>query len=229
MQRLKLGPRDSGPRTQERIDIPLDPTFVPPPTCCEGSPSALTADDSCVGSCVRHRCEDSPFQDCQTGFASVSYITAFADSYDSTIAYDVSVGCSAINVEPRNPDNSWAFIEQPVNQIGNDRPICGAPPAHTLGPMGTLGTHAGIDDSGMQAFLGWDFDGTPGQDSTDKVPYWTASATKSSFSPPKSAREFSRRTGSSRGWSSHVRVRHRGATRAGVCALSPVRPRASAV
>lgn len=177
--------------TQEIASIPRDPNQSAPWACCEGNPSGPTADSSCVASCMRERCSeaellheqlvaetgcaqagscDFPIADCVSGFAHVSYLTAFTDSYDPTIEYTVTASCSATSIEPRAnvAGAGWAFLEDPNTTI-NDPNLCGAPAGHALEPSGLLGTHTGVDDSGMQAVRSWDFDGTPGADHADVV------------------------------------------------------------
>ena len=85
------------------------------------------------------------------------------------LEYTVAADCTASSDQARNPSGTWAFIDEPHNFTNNDPFLCGAPEEYSLDPLGVLVSHSGVEDSGMQATLSWDFDGTPGADSTTAV------------------------------------------------------------
>lgn len=180
--------------TLEFMEVPRDPAAPASGVCCEGSPSIAVADQGCQDACVRARCAEAqliheelvattgcylqpngcsfPFDECLSGHASVSYLTAISGGAIPPIEYEVFVQCVALSAEPRNPDGSFGFIEKPDNFPFNDPAICGKPAGLTPedpGALGSLASYRGVDDSGMQARISWGFGGVPGADSTDTV------------------------------------------------------------
>jgi hypothetical protein len=139
--------------------------------CCEGQPSVETADAGCQGYCMLEACEAAlvdhfnrcgtclvpncgfDMTDCLDGGAHTQLVVCLNPGmWDS---YTLTTSCSAINNETRNPDGSFHFLEQPLNDTANDPEICNAPENLEHEPPRGLGQYKGSASDGTVARLTW--------------------------------------------------------------------------
>jgi hypothetical protein len=84
--------------------------------------------------------------------------------------HEVTVSCEATNVEPRNPDGTFAFIELPVNINYYDPEPCGsAPTGAVVNALGSLVANSAQQDAGTYAFATWWLGEEQGQQGTVDV------------------------------------------------------------
>jgi hypothetical protein len=69
--------------------------------------------------------------------------------------HEVIVSCEATNIEPRNPDGSFAFVETPVNFTYFDPPLCPGSTAACFQPPSSLVANAAQEDAGTYALAKW--------------------------------------------------------------------------
>lgn len=153
--------------------------------CCEGQPSIEEADEGCHGYCMLEaceaaladhlsRCETCALPDC--GFDMTDCLAG--GSHDQLVAcfkpaqfpfnYTLMTSCSAINNQPRNPDGSFDFIEDP-NMTNNDPDIC--EPAENLEhePPRGLGQFKASASDGTVARLTWSMADMSGEERSEEL------------------------------------------------------------
>ena len=112
--------------------------------CCEGQPSIEEADTGCHGYCMLEACEVAlvdhlnrcqscalpscgfDMTDCLAGGAHDQLVACLSPA-QFPFNYTLTTSCTAINNQVRNPDGSFGFFEQPLNDPMNDPKICGLP------------------------------------------------------------------------------------------------------
>jgi hypothetical protein len=168
--------------------LEIDPFVGPTVACCEGHPSQGTADAACVQSCTQQLCNiaeniydqiahengwhcavgcDFDMEGCLAGIPVQQFPhPPHGDDYP----HEVTVSCEATNMEPRNPDGSFAFIESPVNSAyGDPRPCGEEPQLARFYPIGSMVANAAREDAGTYALASWSVGAEQGQLATIDV------------------------------------------------------------
>jgi hypothetical protein len=154
--------------------LDIDPFTGPTHTCCEGNPDQATADAACVLSCIEQLCHMARNIYNQIAHENDWHCTQGCDfDYDGCVAgipvqqfphppfgddfpHQVTVSCEATNVEPRNPDGTFSFIETPVNTSWHDPELCSSPSELAVhDPLGSLVANTAREDAGTYAFATW--------------------------------------------------------------------------
>ena len=155
--------------------------------CCMGKPEEIEADAACLLTCRRERCElaqtlhealveetgcfqlngcSFDFVDCLDGYSLQSFWPIYDGDPPTSYSYEINIGCTAESTEPRHPDGTFAFINQPENNIFDDPPICGTPPdGQPPGSgnfIGKLAVNLAVEDAGTAATAEWTLDGEGG-------------------------------------------------------------------
>lgn len=84
-------------------------------------------------------------------------------------SYTLTASCSAINNEVRNPDGSFGFLEQPMNDTMNDPPLCRPSSNLELDPPRGLGQYKGSETDGTFARVTWSMADMSGQEQRDEL------------------------------------------------------------
>jgi hypothetical protein len=168
--------------------LEIDPFTGPTMACCEGDPSQVSADAACVQSCTAQLCNmaeniyeqiahengwnctqgcDFDYEGCLAGIPVQQFPhPPFGDDHP----HEVTVTCDATNVEPRNPDGTFAFIDSPVNFAYGDPETCGmTPELATAFPLGSLVANTAHEDAGTYALATWWAGADQGQQGTVDV------------------------------------------------------------
>lgn len=170
----------------DRGDIPR----VPPTgaetqraLCCEGQPSIETADAGCQGYCMLELCEAAlvdhinrcdicllrncgfDMTDCLDGGAHTQTYACFAPVGGNS--YTLTTSCSAINNEPRNPDGTFFFLQDPSPL--DDPPICDPTDDLELDPPRGLGQFTASAGEGTVARVSWSLGDMSGEESSDDL------------------------------------------------------------
>jgi hypothetical protein len=155
--------------------------------CCEGAPSATTADSACMDVCIAELCRIAKniyqqiadendwhcTQGCQfdtEGCLAGIPVQQFphpplGDDYP----HEVTVTCEATNVEPRHPDGVFAFIDIPKNYSYFDPPKCSPEMQAGLGRPDSLAPNTVIEDAGSYALATWWTGTSEGQHSSSNL------------------------------------------------------------
>jgi hypothetical protein len=168
--------------------LEIDPFFGPTDACCEGRPLQAVADAACVQSCTKQLCDmaDNIYDQiaAENGWHCALGCTFDLDGCMAGIPvqqfphpplgddypHEVTVSCEATNVEPRNPDGTFAFIELPVNSTYLDPEPCGSMPEGTVvNALGSLVANSAHEDAGTYAFATWWLGTEQGQQGTSDV------------------------------------------------------------
>jgi hypothetical protein len=155
--------------------LEIDPFFGPTYACCEGNPSQATADEACVDSCVVRMCDIAKniydqiaqengwncvmgcqfdIEGCRAGIPVQQFPhPPLGDNHP----HEVIVTCEATNVQPRHPDGTFAFIEQPDDVRYPWDPVTCGPEAQAAGysPLGSLVANTAQGDAGTFAIATW--------------------------------------------------------------------------
>lgn len=168
--------------------LDLDPYVGPTTACCEGKPSTETADFACLDACMAELCgmAESIYDDiaqengwnCNTGcrfdldgcLAGIPVQQFPHPPGGDDYPHEVTVSCAATNVEPRQPDGTFDFIDLPLNYMQDDPPTCGEPyPMAGLDSLGSLVANSALDDAGTYAMATWWTSTAKGQHSSSEV------------------------------------------------------------
>jgi hypothetical protein len=140
--------------------------------CCEGQPSIEEADAGCQGYCMLEACEAAladhfnrcescalpncgfDMTDCLDGGAHNQLVACWQPA-QLPFNYTLTTSCSAINNEQRNPDGTFDFFEQPLNDPMNDPDFCGMPESLEHEPPRGLGQYKASASDGTLARLTW--------------------------------------------------------------------------
>jgi hypothetical protein len=153
--------------------------------CCEGQPSIETADAGCQGYCMLETCEAALIDhvnrcgtclvpncgfdvtDCLDGGAHTQLVVCLNPGmWDS---YTLTTSCSAINNETRNPDGTFDFIQQPLNETEDDPDICTPSSNLELEPHRGLGQYEGSASDGTVARLTWSLADMGGEERSEDL------------------------------------------------------------
>jgi hypothetical protein len=152
--------------------------------CCEGHPSVATADAGCHGYCMVEICEAAlvdhfnrceaclvpncgfDVTDCLDGGAHTQIVACLNPGmWDS---YTLTTSCSAINNQSRNPDGSFSFLEQPLNDTMTDPDICDGTANLELDPPRGLGQYKASASDGTLARLTWSMGEMTGEERSEE-------------------------------------------------------------
>lgn len=101
------------------------------------------ADAGCHGYCMLEACEA----------ALVDHLVACLSPVQFPFNYTLTTSCTAINNQVRNPDGTFGFFEQPLNDPMNDPKICGMPENLEHEPPRGLGQYKASASDGTMARL----------------------------------------------------------------------------
>jgi hypothetical protein len=153
--------------------------------CCEGQPSVETADAGCHGYCMLELCEAAladhisrcdtclgrncgfDMTDCLDGGAHTQTFACLAPLGGNS--YTLTASCSAINNEKRNPDGTFFFLQQPLNDTNDDPDICMPPDNLELDPPRGLGQFTASAGEGTVARVSWSLADMSGEESSDDL------------------------------------------------------------
>jgi hypothetical protein len=174
--------------TSDRGEIPGVPAtgeHTQRALCCEGQPSVETADAGCHGYCMLELCEAAladhisrcnsclvkncgfDMTNCLAGGAH-NQIFACADPLGGN-SYTLTTSCSAINNEQRNPDGTFFFLQQPLNDTLDDPDICQPTGNLEHDPPRGLGQFTASAGDGTVARLNWSLADMSGEESSDDL------------------------------------------------------------
>jgi hypothetical protein len=169
--------------------IEIDPFTGPIVACCEGNPSQATADAACVQSCTERLCEiaDNTYDQiaqengwhCATGCefdmegckAGLPVQQFPHPPLGEDYPHEVTVSCEATNVQPRNLDGTFAFIEFPNDFYNFGDPLTCGPQPEAAGyrPLGSLLANTAREDAGTYALATWWIGAEQGKQGTADV------------------------------------------------------------
>jgi hypothetical protein len=153
--------------------------------CCEGHPSIAEANAGCDGYCMLEICEAAlaahlagcqtcawkncgfDMTDCLDGGAHDQTLACFSPPYYGS--YTLTTSCTAFDNEPRNPDGSFAFLEQPIDVQDTAPPVCNPTSDLELDPPRGLGQYAGSAADGTEARLRWSMADMSGQERSEDL------------------------------------------------------------
>ena len=154
--------------------------------CCEGRPTIETADHGCDGICQlevceaaklahMNRCESCGPFDCGFDMSNClagsphDQLVLCAMPIQLPFSYTLTANCEASNNEVRNPDGSFHFLDQPVNDPMNDPPFCMPSSELGLDPPAGLGQFAGSASTGTKARVTWSLADADGEQQSEAL------------------------------------------------------------
>lgn len=165
--------------------IPAEESSTARTLCCEGQPSVETADAGCQDYCLFEVCEAArvdhinrcgaclwpncgfDFTNCTAGGAHTQIVACVnPGEWDS---YTLTASCTATNNEVRNPDGTFHFLEQPLNDTTNDPLTCNVSENLEREPPHTLKHYIGSASEGTLARLSWSMGDLSGEERSEDL------------------------------------------------------------
>lgn len=153
--------------------------------CCEGNPPVATADAGCDVICRLEVCEAAKLHHmsrcdscgpldcgfdmskCLDGGTHLQAVVCTKPLQWPTW-YELTTSCSAFNNEPRNPDGSFGFLEDP-NDPMTDPPVCDPSGGLMHDPPRGLGQYKGSASDGTFARVTWSMAAAGGEEQSDAM------------------------------------------------------------